>query len=173
MAEFLPAYEQMIRDEGGYKLTNIKGDAGGVTYAGIARNMNPSWAGWEYIDRGATPPSELVRSFYRDGYWVPIKGDLIVSQSVAACVFNFAVNTSAYGNPKVAVKLLQSVVGATPDGVFGPRTLEAVNQCDERLFLSQFTLAKIARYAAICNKNRQQTKFLLGWVNRALKGAKV
>jgi hypothetical protein len=31
-------------------------------------------------------------------------------------------------------------------------------------------LAKMARYAEICNKNRTQVKFLLGWLNRTLKG---
>ena len=41
MADFLPAFEQMIRDEGGYTLHTIPGDRGGQTYAGIARNFNP------------------------------------------------------------------------------------------------------------------------------------
>jgi lysozyme family protein len=45
MADFLPAFERMIRDEGGYKLVNVAGDRGGQTYAGIARKMNPDWAG--------------------------------------------------------------------------------------------------------------------------------
>ena len=39
MAEFAPAFEEMIRDEGGYQLTAIPGDNGGQTYAGIARKI--------------------------------------------------------------------------------------------------------------------------------------
>lgn len=41
MADFNPAFEAMIKDEGGYVLHNVEGDRGGMTYAGIARNMNP------------------------------------------------------------------------------------------------------------------------------------
>ena len=48
MADFLPAYEAMIRNEGGYVLHDVPGDRGGMTYAGIARNMNPQWPGWAY-----------------------------------------------------------------------------------------------------------------------------
>ena len=34
MAQFEPAFEQMIRDEGGYVLHEVPGDTGGMTYAG-------------------------------------------------------------------------------------------------------------------------------------------
>jgi lysozyme family protein len=169
VADFFPAFEQMIVDEGGYVLHDVKGDRGGQTYAGIARNMNPQWPGWAFIDRGATPPSQMVRDFYRAGWWEPIRGDHIAHQSVAASIFNFAVNTSAYGRPAVAVKLAQLVVGATPDGVFGPRTLAAVNAMDPRLFEALYALAKIARYRDIVARDRSQIKFLLGWLNRSLK----
>jgi hypothetical protein len=33
-----------------------------------------------------------------------------------------------------------------------------------------YTLAKIARYRDIVTKNREQGKFLLGWINRSLGG---
>jgi len=38
MANFEPCFEKVIKLEGGYKLHNVKGDKGGITYAGIARN---------------------------------------------------------------------------------------------------------------------------------------
>ena len=44
MSEFQPAFESMIVNEGGYKLTNVSGDKGGMTYAGIARNRWPNWS---------------------------------------------------------------------------------------------------------------------------------
>jgi len=172
MADFLSAFEQMIRDEGGYVLHTVAGDRGGQTYAGIARNFNPSWPGWAYIDRGATPPSELVREWYRASYWLPIRGDEITSQAVAASIFNFAVNTSAPGRPAVAVKLAQLVVGATPDGALGPRTLAALNAYDPEKFVLAYALAKVARYRDIVQRDRSQLKFLLGWINRTLLGVK-
>jgi hypothetical protein len=45
MADFAPAFEAMIKAEFGYLLHHVPGDRGGMTYAGIARNMNPSWHG--------------------------------------------------------------------------------------------------------------------------------
>lgn len=171
MADFLPAFERMIMDEGGYKLHQVQGDRGGLTYAGIARNMNPQWPGWAFIDRGETPPSQLVRDFYLAGYWQPLGCDAINEQAVAESLFNFAVNTSAPGRPVVAAKLAQVVVGTTPDGVVGPKTLQAINFMDAQLFCALYALAKLSRYRDICMKDRSQTKFLLGWVNRTLKGA--
>ena len=50
MANFDSAFDKMIRNEGGFKLTNIAGDRGGQTYAGIARNVHPGWPGWRFVD---------------------------------------------------------------------------------------------------------------------------
>lgn len=168
MAEFLPAFERLILREGGYKLHTVEGDRGGMTYAGIARKMNPKWPGWALIDRGDIPPSDLVRDFYRDGYWNPIRGDGIADQEVARSIFVFAVNSSTPGRPTVAVKLAQLVVGVTPDGEVGPKTLAAINGYLPELFLAQYSLAKITRYRDIVARDRSQVKFLMGWINRTL-----
>ncbi len=49
MADFQTAYNGYIKPiEGGYGW--FKQDSGGETYAGIARNYNPSWSGWAIID---------------------------------------------------------------------------------------------------------------------------
>ena len=167
MADFVPAFEEMIRDEGGYQLTDIPGDKGGQTYAGIARKHNPSWVGWAFIDRKETPPTQMVRDFYKAHFWDDIKGDQISNQRIAGCIFNFYVNTG-----KPAKTIAQLVVGSTPDGVIGDATVANLNAADPEKFIMSYTLGKIARYATICNQNRDQSKFLLGWINRALKGAK-
>lgn len=169
MADFKPAFDKMLLDEGGLKLHTVEGDRGGQTYGGIARNYNPSWPGWAFIDRGETPPTQLVYDFYREAYWLPIRGDDL-PQRIAESIFNFAVNTSAPFKPTVAVKLAQAVIGATPDGVIGARTVALLNAIDPNLFVANYTLAKLARYAAIANKNPSQRKFLLGWLNRSLRG---
>ena len=166
MAEFLPAFDRMISNEGGYKLTNVKDDRGSVTYAGIARNRNGRWAGWSFIDRGEIPPTQMVRDFYMANFWDAVKGDYILHQSVAESLFDFAVNAGA----KTAIKLAQIVGGVASDGDIGPKTLEALNAMDEGSFRIAYALAKIARYHAIVSKDRSQGKFLLGWVGRAIRG---
>ena len=165
MADFLPAYEAMIRNEGGYVLHDVPGDRGGQTYAGIARNMNPRWPGWALIDRGQDVPAQLVREFYKINFWDPIQGDRIISQVIAQTIFDFHVNAGA-----VARKLAHLVVGATPDGAIGDKTLAALNAYDEERFVMAYALAKIARYRDIVSRDRSQLKFLLGWINRTLQG---
>lgn len=171
MADFLPAFEAMIKDEGGYTLHTILGDRGGQTYAGIARNFNPTWEGWEFVDRRETPPTPMVRNWYHANYWIPIAGDHLTHQAVASSIFNFAVNSSAPGRPTVAVKLAQLVAGATPDGSLGPRSVAALNAMDPEKFVMAYAMAKIARYRDIVTRDRTQIKFLLGWINRTLKDA--
>ena len=167
MADFLPAFERALLAEGGYQLHQVEGDTGGMTYAGIARAKNPQWPGWSWIDRGETPPSQRVRDFYRAGWWDPIQGDQIRHQDVAYTVYSFATNAGL----QPAVRLLQVVVGTTPDGVMGSKTLEALNAMEPRLFLALYALARIARYRDIVTRDRSQGKFLLGWINRSLQEA--
>lgn len=161
MAEFLPAFEEMIVLEGGYKLHQNQHESN-VTYAGIYRKANPHWEGWAYIDRGETPPAQMVRDFYKSEYWDTVAGDAIAHKNVAETIFNFGVNT----HPITASKLAQVVVGATPDGKIGPATLAKINAFDPVLFDALFALAKLKRYAEICNKNRNMSINLLGWMNR-------
>lgn len=167
MADFFPAYEKMIINEGGYVLHNVTGDHGGQTYAGIARNFHPDWQGWAIIDQGRTDNPELtdmVSDFYKSNYWDKVKGEELGHQGVAEALFNFAVNAGV----KTAVKLAQLVIAATPDGIIGPITVSKLNKVDEEHFIAKYALAKTARYAEICKRNPDQKKFLLGWINRTL-----
>ena len=163
MADFEPFYSAAIIREGGYKLHTVDGDRGGMTYAGIARRFWPDWEGWAYIDRGGTPPTALVRAFYRANFWDNFKGDDIKHQATASTIIDFGINAGAV----TAIKLAQIAVGCEADGVIGPRSLAALNDADGEAFAVAYALVKIKRYAEICNNDRSQTKFLLGWVNRA------
>jgi lysozyme family protein len=181
MAEFEPCYEKVIRLEGGYNLHEVAGDRGGMTYAGIARNFWPKWAGWGKIDAGEYDAklTSMVRAFYKKEYWDKMRGDQIVSQQIAYHIYAFSINAGR----KAAVRLAQRVVGATPDGIFGPKTLARLNEMiedekDERIFIVTYSLLKIFRYKDIClNDDRRQfdkiesnEKFLCGWINRVQKG---
>jgi lysozyme family protein len=170
MANFEQAFEKMIRDEGGFVLHTVPGDTGGMTYAGIARNKNPQWPGWTLLDHNENSPllTGMVRNFYKVEFWDRIRGDELTNQTVAENIFNFGVNTGI----SVAVKLAQLIIGVIPDGAIGPKTVEKLNTVDSESFKKSYALAKITRYADICNKNRTQSKFLLGWINRTLKGLK-
>jgi lysozyme family protein len=173
MADFETSLQRGLVAEGGFKLHEVKGDTGGLTYAGIARNKNPDWPGWAYIDSGHVPPTQLVRDYYLEGWWRPIRGDELSSQAVADSFFKFAINSSERLRPRTAIKVAQLAARVVPDGDMGPKTLAAIEAMGEDLFLARFTLAQVARYTEICNKDRsrvQAKQFLLGWNNRALEG---
>ncbi|MBU4317053.1 MAG: N-acetylmuramidase [Proteobacteria bacterium] len=169
MANFNQAFEKMIQNEGGYRLHQVPNDRGGMTYTGISRKFHPDWPGWKPLDRGDLDNPEMasmVREFYRAKYWDRISGDGIQNQAIAETLFDFAVNAGY----RTAIKLAQIIAGSTPDGIMGPKTLEALNRFPGEDFSLRFALAKIARYAEIVRRDPGQHKFLLGWINRTLKG---
>lgn len=167
MADFIPAFTATMAAEGGYKLTNDPNDRGGQTYAGISRRYHPDWAGWTYIDKGERPPPSMVRAFYLKKFWNKMHLSDVRSQRVANFLYGSAVNL----DDRVVARLAQTVVGATPDGVIGPITLELINATSANTFIAQVTVAKIARYRDIVTNDRTQMKYLLGWINRALTEA--
>lgn len=169
MADYITAFEKMIINEGGFVLHNVTGDRGGQTYAGIARNFHSDWEGWAIIDKGNLDHpglTRMVRDFYKHNFWDKVKVEDIHHQGVAEAIFDFAVNAGV----KTASKLAQLVIGATPDGIIGPKSVSKLNDVDEEHFIAKYALAKIARYAEICKRNPVQKKFLLGWINRTLGG---
>ena len=64
------------------------------------------------------------------------------------------------------------IAGATPDGTIGAKTVELLNGCTAKGFVASYALGKIRRYSDICNRDRTQSNFLLGWINRSLSGLK-
>jgi len=174
MAEFKTALDLVLKNEGGYSFD--KDDPGGETYKGIARNMNSKWEGWITVDllkKNSSFPNNLkenseldqqVAHFYESQFWDKMQGDGITSQLVANSIFDFGVNAGI----KTSCSLAQLVIGVTADGVVGPKTIEALNQFEEQLFLASFTLAKIARYIKIVDSRPTSRKYFYGWVRRAL-----
>ncbi len=163
---FLAAYEATMLAEAGYVLHTVKHDRGGQTDAGIARNSWPKWRGWIDVDAGTTPGADDVRDFYFVNFWKPLGLDGVNNPRVAATIYDFAVNAGT----GTAAKLAQLVVKTTPDGKLGPVTIGAINAMDPEKFILAYALAKVARYRDIVTRDRAQLKFLLGWINRTLKG---
>lgn len=154
MADFAIAYAPLKQFEGGY--ANVKADRGGETYAGIARNFWPDWAGWPVIDKAkshssfrqgsrafskhlATVPglSDLVSGWYRAEWWNRM-GLEALPQQLAGEIFEQAVNMGRGG----AGKLLQKMCNAfnydrntkgplfadlVVDGAIGAKTLTALS----------------------------------------------
>lgn len=156
---FLKAFDNVIELEGGYALHKNQTETH-VTYAGIYRKAHPKWSGWEHIDKGSTPPTQMVREFYYENFY---KAYEALEPKVAFVMFESSVNMGA-----TAVKLAQRVLKIADDGVAGVKTIGALTSVDPQEFLYSFTIAKIAYYNHLA-KNEQYRPYLRGWINRALK----
>lgn len=131
MAEFLAAHKKTDTHEGGF--ANVKGDRGGETYAGVARNMWPKWEGWKIVDKYKplkhnqkikdVELESMVKLFYKRNFWDKIGGDAIDDQEVAFKLYDFAVTS---GQPR-SIKNIQEVLGIPATGVIDSKTIEAIN----------------------------------------------
>lgn len=160
MANYNDAIVKTLAREGGSRFTDIANDRGGATKYGISQAAYPT------IDI-PNLTEQQARDIYKRDYWDRIRGDDIHAQLIAENIFDTAVNMGT----RTASRLVQITLSIVPaDGVIGSESLAVINQQDEKIFIAHFTLAKIARYAKICMNDKTQSKFLLGWINRALGG---
>jgi len=160
---FKEALEKVLQLEGGLRLYRNPTEQA-ETYAGIYRKAHPNWVGWNYIDRGEKPPFEILEKFYYENFYKPF--EKVKDEKVKNLLFETAVNLGV----KQTVKLLQKVLGVKADGILGPITLQAIDSIPEEELIKDFTLARIAFYTALANKNpKRYALYLRGWVNRALE----
>jgi len=162
MADFNTAIVKTLAREGGAKYTDDRDDPGGATKYGISQRAYPNLNIRNITEADA-------RDIYKRDYWDRIRGDEIKSQIVAENIFDTAVNMGV----RTAGKLAQLTFNINPvDGIIGRLSLKKINESPdklkEELFIAKFTIAKIARYAYICNKRKESRKYLLGWINRSL-----
>lgn len=153
MADFLKAYEPVAQFEGGW--CNVKGDAGGETYAGIARAFFPTWPGWAFIDAAKAHPSfrqgalafsrhlaaipglqDMVTDWYRVEWWDRM-GLARFPQAVANEIFEQSINLGRGGAGRYLQRLCNSLnydkrkdarlfPDLIEDGAVGPKTLAAL-----------------------------------------------
>ena len=150
------AFNLMLKSEGGY--VNNPADPGGMTNLGVTKATWENWAGRESDEaemRGLTP--EKVEPLYKKKYWNAVRGDELPAGISYLC-FDFAVNAGA-GR---AIKTLQSAVGVTPDGGFGPMTMAAVQAIDPVTLIERFSAEKVVFYRSLSTF----ATFGNGWLNR-------
>ncbi|GIX08143.1 MAG: hypothetical protein KatS3mg115_2546 [Candidatus Poribacteria bacterium] len=191
MAEFEPAYERLLRAEGGY--VNDPTDPGGETYAGISRRSFPQWPGWPLVEAlkrdpdfpqvlGRDPQVQLqVRIFYEREFWAPLRGPELPSQRTAEFLLQMAVNLGA----RRAVRIFQRSCNLlndqerlfsdlAVDGLIGPKTLGAVSRIVaagwEEPLLQLLAIFQGERYIALVERDPALRRFLRGWLSRIEDG---
>lgn len=105
---------------------------------------------------------ERARFIYQRDFWGPAGCD-VVPDELKFDLFDTAVHTSAPGNCKQAIRLLQRAVGAADDGILGPRTLMAVQGMDPLRALARFNGHRLDHL----NDNPETwARFGRGWAQR-------
>lgn len=94
-------------------------------------------------------------------YWDACNADKIQNQSIANIVVDWNVNSGTTGR-----KSVQKALGLYADGIFGPKTLEALNKTPGKCVFCKIREAREAFYRGIAEKNPSQAVFLKGWINR-------
>lgn len=148
-----------ISKEGGYKLVDVPGDRGKQTYAGISRRYHPNWPGWELVDRGQTPPQEMVQTFYVEQFWIPLGLDLLHPHfpALAAVAYEFA-TMAGIGDARLLL------------GLVGVPTAEAARGLplhQRMLMIYMFEHLRVEHHRNDVAKHPKQVKFYRGWVDRA------
>lgn len=114
--DFDTAFHHLLGVEGGF--VDHPSDPGGATNWGVTERVARANG---YTGHMRDLPVETAKQIYRKDYWIPIRAEEL-PETLRYAVFDAAVNS---GN-RQAIQWLQRSVGATPDGIFGPRTMLAV-----------------------------------------------
>ena len=150
------SFELMLQSEGGF--VNHPRDPGGMTNLGVTKATWESWVGRE-VDEAEMRrlTADKVEPLYKERYFDAVRGDELPI-GLDYLMFDFAVNAGA-GR---AIKILQSAVGVTPDGGFGPMTMAAVQAVDPVDLIERFSQAKEDFYRSLTTF----ATFGKGWLNR-------
>jgi lysozyme family protein len=149
---FDEAFHHLLGHEGAY--SNHPNDPGGETMWGVTKAVARADG---YVGEMKDFSVEAAKSIYREKYWEAVQAEKL-PPTIRYAVFDAAVNSG----PSTSIKWLQESVGATPDGVLGPKTLAAINQLNPEGILRRM-LAK--RLTAMTNMSGWPS-FSRGWARR-------
>jgi lysozyme family protein len=155
----------VMKAEGWDTFTNDPVDRGGPTKWGITQK---AWADWRGHDVTAEDVEAITepqaRDFYEEGYIISPRFNLLGDQLIAMvvdCGVNHGVTRAS--------KWVQKAVGATQDGVIGPKTIEAVQGENPIAVYLRVCASRTKFYGKIVSRDPTQAKFISGWNNRAAK----
>lgn len=140
--------------EGGY----VKHPLDGETKFGISSVAFPN------LDiKGLT--AERAKQIYYDKYWPhELAGE--ASPQLLAAIFDFSVHSGK----AQAVKIMQKVLGVTPDGKIGPKTLRAIQQKDSKELVQALNGRRLLFLKSLVTTNpKRYGDFAKGWENRMVK----
>lgn len=170
MKPFDYAFEQTLMMEGGYSDDPV--DRGGKTNWGITEaTLKDAYIRGLVGTRDVSALNrEEARLIYKADYWDPLRLDSVLSPTIAAEIFDTAVNMGK----TAAVKIVQESLNylgesLNVDGIMGIKTLGAINKWtsrDDRALFICLNGFQFKRYVQIIENNATQKRFARGWTKR-------
>mgnify|MGYP000081705857 CR=1 FL=1 len=136
MSIFDSLFDRLMDHEGGY--VNHPSDPGGETMWGVTKRVANAYG---YHGAMRNLPKATAQAIADKSYWQAVHGEEL-PRAVAWQVLDASFN---HGN-KQAVKFLQRAIGASDDGIIGPRTLAAVKAMDQNDILLRFNAERLEFY---------------------------
>ena len=158
---FEKIFNYLIYVEGGY--TDDKYDKGGKTKYGIIE-LEARKYGYKGHMKDLT--LELAKEIYFKKYYKKNRLEEIDNDEVALSICDWTVNSGAWGLKKAQQTLNELGYNLVVDGIFGTKTLQALNTVDVNKFLELYHEKQRLFYNNIVKRNPTQMKFLKGWLNR-------
>lgn len=159
MAEFLPAIEYVLLNEGGY--CDNPNDPGGATNFGILQRD------WPEVQIASITRDQAI-GWYEPNYWNKVPYSQLSSQEVATKLFDMHVNCGLSATVMIAQKAL-GFAAQNIDGQMGPMTLAAINSVNETSFLTEVVELLTLHYKLLEQKDPKLVTFDRGWCARAAK----
>lgn len=170
MNPFDYAFERTVLLEGGYSADPM--DRGGRTKYGITQVVldDARRRGLVSAQDVALLHRDEAKIIYKTDYWTALSLDAVLSPSIAAEIFDTAVNMGK----SAAVRIVQESLNylgesLKVDGIMGIKTLGAINRwCtrDERALYVCLNGFQFMRYVEIVMNNGTQQRFARGWTKR-------
>lgn len=166
-------YNIIIKDEGGWKITNHLTDLGGLTVAGLAVKFqtldNQAWLkSLNETDLQKKDVQEKIVLIYKSAY-TPVYLNNLPNISQPA-ILSIIVNRGQSS----AAKIIQQSLGVNPDGVIGKITINSLNNLsDINTFCKNINKCWMESYIDTVIKNPNQIVNLKGWLRRVSRYATI
>lgn len=160
MADYRKLKPFIIKWEGGF--VNDPSDLGGATNKGVTLSTFRSVYGKnKTVSDLKAMTDQQWETIFKRFFWDKWRADEIEDQSIANILVDWVWASGAYG-----IKIPQSMLRVTIDGIVGAKTIAAVNAKDGKTFFAEIKKERIAFIDRICNSRPQNKKFKKGWLNR-------
>lgn len=158
---FEKIFNYLLYVEGGY--TDDMYDKGGKTKYGIIE-VEARKYGYRGLMKDFT--LELAKEIYFKKYYTKYNLDKIDNNEIALSICDWTVNSGVWGLKKAQQTLNELGYNLVVDGIFGNKTLQALNTVDVIKFLELYHNKQRLFSNNIVKNNPTQKKFLQGWLNR-------